>query len=69
MRNYTRTGLFFPLHATKLLAIKNLSREKLKIAKAESGKDIKKFVATRLYQHPSIPKDLVANLSKIEAAA
>ena len=64
----TRTSLFYSAACHKLLDNLDLSSEKLEIAKAESGMDIEKFVATQLYQDPSIPKDLVASLSEVEAA-
>ena len=65
----TRTSLFYSAACYKLLGKLDLSSEKLEIAKVESGMDIEKFVATQLYQDSSIAKDLVANLSEIEAAA
>ena len=63
----TRTSLFYSAACHKLLGNLDLSSEKLEIAKTESGMDIEKFVATQLYQDPTISKDLIANLSEIEA--
>ena len=65
----TRTSLFYSAVCHKLLGNLDLSSEKLEIAKAESGMDIKKFVATQLYQNPAISKNLIANLSEIETAS
>jgi tetratricopeptide (TPR) repeat protein len=63
----TRTSLFYSAACHKILGNLDLFSEKLEIAKTESGMDIEKFVATQLYQDPTISKDLLANLSEIEA--
>ena len=63
----TRTSLFYSAACHKILGNLDLFSEKLEIAKTESGMDIEKFVATQLYQDPTISKDLIANLSEIEA--
>ena len=63
----TRTSLFYSGACHKLLGNLDLFSEKLEIAKTESGMDIEKFVATQLYQDPTTSKDLIANLSEIEA--
>ena len=65
----TRTSLFYSAACHKILGNLDLSSEKLEIAKTESGMDIEKFVATQLYQNSTISKDLIANLSEIEAVA
>ena len=63
----TRTSLFYSAACHKILGNLDLFSEKLEIAKTESGMDIEKFVATQLYQDPTISKDLIASLSEIEA--
>ncbi|MDA7777221.1 adenylate/guanylate cyclase domain-containing protein [Rhodobacteraceae bacterium] len=66
MQIETRTSLFYSAACYNRLGDFELAKEKLNLAKAESGLEIEKFVATQLYQNDEIPAELIKNLSSLE---
>ncbi len=48
-----------------MLGNAELAKEKLELAKAESGMDIDKFTATQLYQNGAVSAELAKNLLTI----
>ena len=66
MQIETRTSLFYSAACYNLLGEHGLAKDKLELAKAESGLEIDKFVTTKLYQSDEISASLTKNLSSLE---
>lgn len=65
MQIETRTSLFYAAACCNILGNSDLAKEKLELAKAESGMDIDKFIATQLYQNGVVSAELAKNLLTI----
>lgn len=66
MQIETRVSLFYSAACYNHLGKTELAKDRLGLAKNESGMDIDKFVATQLYQSDEISSKLKSNLSSIE---
>jgi len=65
MQIETRTSLFYSAACCNMLGNAELAKEKLELAKAESGMDIDKYTATQLYQNGAVSAELAKNLLTI----
>ena len=65
MQIETRTSLFYAAACCNILGNSDLAKEKLELAKAESGMEIDKFIATQLYQNGVVSAELAKNLLTI----
>ena len=66
MQIETRVSLFYSAACYGVLGKTDLAKDRLSLAKNESGMDIDKFVATQLYQSDEISNKLKSNLLSIE---
>jgi len=66
MQIETRVSLFYSAACYNLLGKFDLAKDKLELARTESGMEIDKFVSTQLYQTPEISNKLTHDLSSIE---
>jgi adenylate cyclase len=66
MQIETRTSLFYAAACHNCLGQLEFAKNKLELAKTDSGMKIDKFVSTQLYQNEEISNELKKNLSLIE---
>ena len=66
MQIETRTSLFYAAACHNCLGQLEFAKNKLELAKTDSGMKIDKFVSTQLYQSEEISNELKKNLSSIE---
>ena len=66
MQIETRTSLFYAAACHNCLGQLEFAKNKLELAKTDSGMKIDKFVSTQLYQNEEISNQLKKNLSSIE---
>lgn len=66
MQIETRTSLFYAAACHNCLGQLEFAKNKLELAKTDSGMKIDKFVSTQLYQNEEISNELKKNLSSIE---
>ena len=66
MQIETRTSLFYAAACHNCLGQLEFAKNKLELAKTDSGMKIDKFVSTQLYQNEEISNRLKKNLSSIE---
>jgi adenylate cyclase len=66
MQIETRTSLFYAAACYNCLGQLEFAKNKLELAKTDSGMKIDKFVSTQLYQNEEISNELKKNLSLIE---
>ena len=66
MQIETRTSLFYAAACHNCLGQLEFAKNKLELAKTDSGMKIDKFVSTQLYQSEEISNELKKNLSLIE---
>lgn len=66
MQIETRNSLFYAAACHNCLGQLEFAKNKLELAKTDSGMKIDKFVSTQLYQNEEISNELKKNLSSIE---